>query len=201
VRGRFIVLEGGEGSGKSTQAARLAARLRETSADVVTTFEPGATARGAALRALLLDDAAPMDPRAELLLMAADRAQHVHEVVRPALDAGKVVVSDRFAPSTLVYQGVGRGLGVDAVRAVSDFATGGLVPDLVVVLDVDDAVAAQRRPVAGDRMERAGAEFHARVRAAYRELADAEGWVVVDGSDAIDSVAAAVWEVVAKLLV
>jgi dTMP kinase len=201
MRGRFIVLEGGEGSGKSTHAARLAARAREAGADVVTTFEPGATERGAALRALLLDDAAPIDPRAELLLMAADRAQHVAQVVRPALAAGKVVVCDRFAPSTLAYQGVGRGLGVEEVRTVSDFATAGLVPDVVIVLDVDDVVATQRRPVAADRMERAGAEFHARVRGAYRELAAAEGWVVLDGSGAVDVVADAVWEVVEKLLV
>ncbi len=194
--GRFVVLEGGEGSGKSTQVERLAARLREAGVDVVTTFEPGATARGAALRGLLLDDAAPLDPRAELLLMIADRAQHVAEVVRPALAAGNVVVSDRFTPSTLAYQGVGRGLGVAAVAALSEFATGGLEPDLVVVLDVADEVAARRRPVAGDRMEHAGAEFHSRVRAAYRDLAPANGWVLVDGNGDIDTVAATVWSVV-----
>ena len=196
VPGHFVVLEGGEGIGKSTQVARLAARLSERGVDVVTTFEPGATERGAALRQLLLHDGAPLDPRAELLLMAADRAAHVREVVRPALAAGKVVVCDRFAPSTLTYQGVGRGLGVEAVEAVSAFATDGLQPDLVIVLDVDDAVAARRRPVAEDRMERAGAEFHARVRAAYRELAARYGWVVVDGAGAVDAVADAVWAVV-----
>jgi dTMP kinase len=200
VRGLFIVLEGGEGSGKSTQVARLAQRLAECGADVVTTFEPGATPRGAALRALLLDDAAPLDARAELLLMAADRAQHVSEVVRPALAAGRVVVSDRFTPSTLAYQGVGRGLGVEAVGVVSAFAAGGLGPDLVIVLDVDADVAARRRPIAADRMERAGDEFHDRVRAAYRELAAAHGWTVVDGGGEVDDVAAAVWSVVEPLV-
>jgi dTMP kinase len=196
VAGCFIVLEGGEGSGKSTQVVRLASALQGAGLDVVTTFEPGATPRGAALRALLLDDAAPLDARAELLLMAADRAQHVSEVVRPALAAGRVVVSDRFTPSTLAYQGVGRDLGVEAVGAVSAFATGGLEPDLVIVLDVDAEVAARRRPVAGDRMERAGDEFHDRVRAAYRELAAEQGWTVVDGTGDVDAVAAAVWSVV-----
>ena len=191
-----MVLEGGEGSGKSTQVARLASALRDTGFGVVTTFEPGATPRGAALRALLLDDAAPLDARAELLLVAADRAQHVNEVVRPALAAGHVVVCDRFTPSTLAYQGVGRGLGVEAVAAVSAFATDGLEPDLVIVLDVDADIAARRRPVAGDRMERAGDEFHNRVRAAYRELAAEHGWTVVDGRGDVDTVAAAVWSVV-----
>lgn len=200
MAGRFIVLEGGEGSGKSTQVARLATAVQAAGLEVVTTFEPGATARGAALRALLLDDAAPLDARAELLLMAADRAQHVTEVVRPALAAGQVVISDRFTPSTLAYQGVGRDLGVEAVGVVSAFASGGLEPDLVIVLDVDADVAARRRPVARDRMERAGAEFHARVRGAYRELAAEFGWVVVDGNGDVEAVAAAVWSVVEPLV-
>jgi dTMP kinase len=200
VRGRFIVVEGGEGSGKSTQVERLAQRLRDQGVDVLTTFEPGATARGASLRRLLLDDGSPLDARAELLLMAADRAQHVSEVVRPALAAGTTVVCDRYTPSTLAYQGVGRGLGVDAVAAVNAFATGDLVPDIVVVLDVRDDVAAQRRPVAGDRMERAGAEFHERVRAAYRDLASAHGWHLLDANGPIDAVGEAVWQAVESVV-
>ena len=198
AHGRFIVLEGGEGCGKSTQIAYLAARLRARGDEVVETFEPGATARGARLRSMLLDDDSSIDPRAELLLMAADRAQHVSEVVRPALARGAVVVSDRFVPSSLAYQGVGRGLGVNEVLAVSAFAQDGVVPDLVIVLDVSSDVAAQRRPEARDRMERSGVEFHETVRAAYRDLAERFGWVVVDGSVAAEAVAALVWAVVAS---
>src|SRR5712671_235069 len=118
ARGVFIVLEGGEGSGKSTQSAILARRLRGEGRDVVETFEPGGTARGALLRSVLLDDETPLDPRSELLLLAADRAQHVSELIAPAVSRGAVVVCDRFSPSSLVYQGVARGLGVEAVEAV-----------------------------------------------------------------------------------
>jgi len=200
VPGRFIVLEGGEGSGKSTQAEMLRARLTARGADVVMTFEPGATRRGADLRRALLDDRSPLDARAELLLMLADRAQHVAEVVRPALARGAVVVCDRFTPSTIVYQGVARGLGLDVVRAADAIATDGLTPDLVVVLDVTDDVAAARRPRATDRFEAAGPQFHARVRAAYRELASEHGWIVVDGTGTPESVADAVWRAVAPVV-
>ncbi len=192
ARGRFIVLEGGEGSGKSTQSRLLTARLSAQGHEVVRTFEPGATARGAKLRAALLDDHSPLDPRAELLLLLADRAQHVAEVVRPALERGAVVVSDRFTPSTLAYQAIARGLGVELVDAANVLATDGVEPDLVVVLDVDDSVAAARRPVASDRFEAAGTDFHSLVRAAYRELAPGRGWIVIDGSPPPDEVAAAV---------
>ena len=199
-RGGFVVLEGGEGSGKSTQVGRLAARLRADGHDVVETFEPGGTARGARLRAVLLDDDSPLDARAELLLMAADRAQHVAEVIAPAIARGAVVVCDRFSPSSLVYQGVARGLGVDVVEAIDGLAARDTRPDVVVVLDVDDAVARTRRPEARDRFERAGAEFHAAVRAGYRDLAGARGWIVVDGAAAPDVVADAVWSAVAPHL-
>jgi dTMP kinase len=200
VAGCFIVLEGGEGSGKSTQLARLAERVRAEGRQVVQTFEPGATPRGAALRRLLLDDDQPLDARAELLLMAADRAQHVAEVVAPARAAGAVVVCDRFAPSTLVYQGVARGLGAAEVAVISDYAAAGTQPDLVIVLDVDEATASQRRPTPADRLEREGSAFHATVRQAYRDLAAEYGWVVIDGSGSPDAVADAVWTVVAPLL-
>jgi dTMP kinase len=196
-RGAFVVLEGGEGSGKSTQARLLAERLRANGHEVVETFEPGATARGSALRDALLHDDTPLDARAELLLMAADRAQHVSEVVAPALARGAIVVCDRFSPSTLAYQGVGRGLGVDVVDAIDVVAAGGARPDVVIVLDVADSVARARRPDARDRLERAGDEFHSVVRAAYRDLAAPRGWVVVDGSSEESAVADAVWALVA----
>lgn len=198
--GRFIVLEGGEGSGKSTQVPRLAQRLREAGHEVVVTFEPGATVRGAELRRFLLDNEDPLDPRAEMLVMAADRAQHVSEVVRPALARGRYVVSDRFEPSTLAYQGSARGLGVDEVQAVSRWASGGLEPDLVVVIDVPDDVADARVPASRDRVEAAGTGFHAVVRAAYRDLAPGKGWVVIDGTATPDEVTDAIWGVVAARL-
>lgn len=200
ARGVFIVLEGGEGSGKSTQAAILARRLRGEPREVVETFEPGGTARGALLRSVLLHDETDLDPRAELLLLAADRAQHVSELIEPALERGAVVVCDRFSPSSLVYQGVARGLGVDEVEAIVGFASHGLEPDVVVVLDVSDSVALARLPEARDRFERAGAEFHAAVRGAYRDLAALRGWVVVAGAADPETVAAAVWEAVAPHL-
>jgi dTMP kinase len=197
--GAFIVLEGGEGSGKSTQARLLADRVRADGREVVETFEPGGTARGAALRAALLDDDSPLDAHAELLLMAADRAQHVAEVIAPALARGAVVVCDRFSPSTLTYQGVGRGLGVDVVDAVDSLATRDAQPDIVIVLDVADEIARSRVPAARDRLERAGDEFHSIVRAAYRDLAPSRGWKIVDGSAEPSAVAEAVWAVVASL--
>jgi dTMP kinase len=194
--GAFVVLEGGDASGKSTQARLLADRLRSARRDVVETFEPGATEAGAAIRALLLEGDGPVDSTAEALLLAADRAQEVADVIRPALARGADVVSDRFVPSSLAYQGVGRGLGVEKVEKLNRWATAGLEPDLVVVLDVDDAVAATRRAGPGDRLERAGDEFHATVRDAYRTLATDRGWVVLDGNAEVEVVEARVWEVV-----
>ena len=196
----FVVVEGGEGSGKSTQVQMLASWLRERGHEVVVTFEPGDTKMGAAMREVLLHGDAPLDVRAELLLMLADRAQHIAEVVGPALARGAVVVSDRYSPSTLAYQGVGRGLGVEVVDALNDFATGGLAPDLVLVLDVDDDVAEARVASQRDRVERAGLAFHAQVRAAYRDLAPARGWLLVDGSGTPEEVAARVREAVAVIL-
>jgi dTMP kinase len=196
----FVVVEGGEGSGKSTQAQRLALWLEEQGRDVVATFEPGDTALGGRLRDILLHDDAAVDPRTELLLMLADRSQHVAEVIVPALARGAVVVCDRFAPSTLAYQGVGRGVGVEVVDALNRVATGGLEPDLVVVLDVPDDVAASRMGAARDRLEQAGGEFHARVRAAYRALAAERGWRLVDGTGSVDEVAVRVQAAVAAVV-
>ena len=194
--GLFIVLEGGDASGKTTQAGLLAGRLRSRDRDVVETFEPGATQTGAAIRSLLLDGDSPVDPTTEALLLAADRAQEVDDIIRPALARGADVVSDRFVTSSLAYQGVGRGLGVEKVEKLNRWATGDLEPDVIIVLDVRDAVATSRRDGPGDRLERAGAEFHATVREAYRTLGADRGWVVLDGNDDAEVVSERVWEVV-----
>ena len=194
--GLFIVLEGGDASGKTTQARLLAGRLRSRDRDVVETFEPGATQTGAAIRSLLLDGDSPVDPTTEALLLAADRAQEVDDIIRPALARGADVVSDRFVTSSLAYQGVGRGLGVEKVEKLNRWATGDLEPDVIIVLDVRDAVATSRRDGPGDRLERAGAEFHATVREAYRTLGADRGWVVLDGNDDAEVVSERVWEVV-----
>ncbi|HEX7167174.1 MAG TPA: dTMP kinase [Acidimicrobiales bacterium] len=187
---RWVAFEGGEGSGKSTQARLFAERV-----GAVLSREPGGTAIGERIRAVLLDPSTVgLSARAETLLMAADRAQHVDEVVRPALASGRTVVSDRSAYSSLAYQGFGRGLGVDDVRQVSSWASGDVWPDVVVLLDVDDAVRASRMNRAHDRMESAGADFHARVHAGFRELAaaDPDRGLVVDGAGPVESVEAAV---------
>jgi dTMP kinase len=172
----------------------LAAWLQESRHDVVLTFEPGDTATGAQLRDVLLHGEDVLDARTELLLLLADRARHVAEVIGPALARGATVVSDRFSPSTLAYQGIGRGLGVEVVVALNEFATGGLEPDVVVVLDVRDPHVARN----SDRVERAGDDFHARVRDAYRELAPKYGWSIVDGTGSIEDVGARVRAVVSR---
>jgi dTMP kinase len=195
----FIVLEGGDGCGKSTQAARLVGRLRQVGRQVVATREPGATDVGAAIRSLVLGGG-DLDPRTEALLIAADRAEHVSRVVRPALDRGAVVVSDRYVPSSLAYQGVGRGLGVEAVARLSAWATGGLDPDLVIVFDVDPTAAAGRRSGPQDRMEREPDAFRARVLQAYRDLALQFGWMLLDGTAPVEVVAEKVWKSVQPLL-
>jgi dTMP kinase len=199
-RGRFVVLEGCDGSGKSTQAARLAEWLRTQGRVVVETFEPGAGATGAVLRELLLHGPEAVTPLTEALLMAADRAQHVATEIEPALARGDWVVCDRYVPSSLVYQGVVRGLGVDVVEELSALATQGVTPDVVLLLDVSDAVADARRAVESDRLEREGGAFHASVRAAYRELAPARDWIVVDADADADAVAEHVRTAVAPLL-
>src|SRR5947199_187580 len=144
--GLFIVLEGGDASGKSTQARLLADRLRSRDRDVVETFEPGATQTGAAIRALLLDGDEPIEPTTEALLLAADRAHEVADVIRPALGREADVVSDRYVPSSLAYQGVGRGLGVEKVEKLNRWANGGLEPDLGRVREGDEWVRAPHAP-------------------------------------------------------
>ncbi len=198
--GRFFVLEGGEGVGKSTQVGLLAAALGARGREVVVTFEPGDTRAGAELRAVLLHADSPVAPRAELLMMLADRAQHVAEVIRPAVGRGAVVVCDRYSPSTLAYQGVARGLGVEEIERLSAWAAAGIEPDVVVVLDLPDEVAETRVSATRDRFERAGADFHARVRDAYRTLAPARGWVIVDAAGTPSEVAARVLSAVSHIV-
>src|SRR4029077_7036996 len=176
--------------------------LRDRGLTVCETFEPGAGAIGAVIRELLLHGTEAVTPVAEALLMAADRAQHVATEIEPALARGDWVVCDRYVPSSLVYQGVGRGLGVDIVEQLSAVATGGLAPDVVVLLDVSDAVADTRRNDESraderDRLEREGSAFHASVRAAYRALAPERGWTLVDADAGVDTVAALVRDAVA----
>jgi dTMP kinase len=192
VPGRLIVFEGGEATGKSTQAALVAERT-----GALLTREPGGTATGERIRALLLDPLLPaLDARAETLLILAARAQHVAEVVRPALYAGRDVVCDRFAGSTLAYQGWGRGLDVATLAQLSQWAAAGLEPDAVVLLDVPVAVAAGRlgRRGGADRMEGEAADFFARVAAGFAALAaaDPDRWRTVDGSGPVEDVAIAV---------
>lgn len=199
--GRLVAFEGIDGSGKTTQAGRLAGRLGPAA---VLTREPGGTGLGRQLRTLLLDAARPtVSDRAEALLMAADRAQHVDELVAPALAAGRWVVTDRFSASTLAYQGGGRGLRSDELAAVVSWAAAGVEPDLNVLVDVPLDVARRRIGATDpDRFERLDADFHRRVRDAYRSLADGHprSWLVVDGNAAVDVVADEVWEgVVARL--
>ena len=194
MTGRLIAFEGGEAVGKSTQARLLAERL-----DAVLTHEPGDTDLGKLIRSMVLTATGrPISPRAEALLMAADRAQHVAEVIRPALDAETHVVTDRFIGSSLAYQGFGRGLGVDEVLALSLFATGGLQSDLNVLLEVSEEAARSRQASPGDRMEAETADFHRSVLEGYRTLAEqySNRWVVIDGDRPIDVVADTVYAAV-----
>ena len=200
TRGCFIVLEGADATGKSTQARLLGERLESFDRKSFVTREPGGSDRGERIRDLLLHDHAHLDPRAELLLMLADRAHHVSDVVRPHLEAGEIVVCDRFTPSSLVYQGIARGFGVETVERMCEWAADGLVPDLVVVIDVPDQIAVLRRDEGADRMEQAGAEFHQAVRDGYRMLAPLYEWAVVDGSGTIEQVAELVWAEVRDVL-
>jgi dTMP kinase len=173
--GLLLALEGGEGAGKSTQARLLAIWLRDQGYDVVATHEPGATKVGMRLRALLLDTAhTGLSARAETLMYAADRAEHVSTVIRPALERGAIVVTDRYVDSTLAYQGAGRQLSVGEVANLNEWATGGLKPDLTILLDLSPASGLGRRERSADRLEAEPAEFHQRVRAGFLALAQAE---------------------------
>lgn len=171
MSGRFIALEGVDGSGKSTQAALLAAALRAAGHTVVETREPGGTPLGEAVRGIVLDSGGDMAPVAEALLFAASRAQHVAQIVRPALASGAWVVCDRFVDSSLAYQGVARGLGIDTVWAINAPAVDGCLPDLAIVLDVAPAIAGTREAGPKDRIEVEGIALQRAVAAGYHELA------------------------------
>lgn len=192
--GLFIALEGGEGAGKSTQADLLAEHLRGRGRDVVRTREPGGTPAAEAIRTILLDPAnTGLDDRAEALLFAAARGDHAARVIRPALDAGADVITDRYLDSSIAYQGTGRGLGDDEVERLSLWATRGLIPDLTILLDVDPAIGLSRLESA-DRLEAESPEWHARVRAAYLRLAERapERYLVVDATAPAPDIAAAI---------
>lgn len=195
--GLFITLEGVEGSGKSTLAGALEARLRDAGHDVLRLREPGGTSLGEAVRAVVLDPAhGDVSPWAELFLMLAARAQIVHELVTPALEQGRTVLCDRFMDASTAYQGAGRGLGIDAVEALNARATGGTIPDLTFLLDLDPAVGRNRQTHAPDRMEQAALDFHRAVREGYRTLAERhrDRIFLLDAGQRPEEVAAAAWE-------
>ncbi len=206
----FITFEGPEGSGKSTQLVLLAEWLRGLGRDVLATREPGGTAIGDRVRAILLDPACgEMRAEAEVLLFSAARAQHVGQVIRPQLARGGVVLCDRYADSTLAYQGYGRELDLATLRVITDFATGGLRPDLVVFLDIDAEAGLRRKQLhASDdasqwnRMEQETLAYHQRVRAGYLQMAAAEPgrWLLVDASQDVNAVQAVVQARVGELL-
>ena len=202
-RGLLLALEGGEGAGKTTQARTLSIWLRDQGFDVVTTFEPGATKVGMRLRAVLLDTAhAGLNPRAEALLYAADRAEHVSAVITPALERGAVVVTDRYVDSSLAYQGTGRSLPLGEVARINRWATGGLTPDLTILLDLPPSDGLSRRASSADRLEAEPAEFHNRVRSGFRQLADAEPrrYVVLDATRPADEISREIQDRVRELL-
>jgi dTMP kinase len=209
--GLFITFEGVEGSGKSTQVSLLAARLRELGREVVTTREPGGTPTGEMIRDILQHHKSqePITERTEALLFAASRAQHVARVIRPAVDRGAVVICDRYLDSTLAYQGFGRSMPLDGLRAINGFGIEGMQPGLTLLLDLDvvDALARMRRrqqelAVAADRFEREASAFHQRVRDGFLALAAAEParFRIVNANQEPGAVFAAVWQAVQERL-
>jgi dTMP kinase len=197
--GLFITLEGGDGTGKSTQAALLEEWLTGRGRTVVRTREPGGSEVGIEIREIVLHHRGDIAPRAEALLYAADRAHHIATVVRPALARGEVVVQDRYLDSSVAYQGAGRVLDAQQIRDLSLWAAEGLLPDLTILLDLDEESARARLDTARtryDRLEAERSEFHARVRAAYLRLAEdePERFLVVDASRPVDEIAAEIRE-------
>jgi len=202
MQGIFIALEGGEAAGKSTQEAMLATRLTEAGWAVVRTREPGGTPAAEAIRAVVLSkEFAGLDPHAEALLFAAARGDHASQVIRPGLEAGAVVVCDRYVDSSIAYQGVGRGLGIERIRDLSMWATSGLVPDLTIVLDVDPELGLSR-VTNPDRLESESMDYHRRVREAFLQLAAAEParYLVLDGTLAPTEVSNRIWMRIQTLL-
>lgn len=205
MRGLFITLEGVEGCGKTTQLALLAEHLGRLGRRVATTREPGGTPLAEALRGLLLDPATgAISPLSELMMYAAARAQHVHAVIRPALERGDVVLCDRFCDSTLAYQGGGRGLALDQIRTLNTLATGGLAPDCTLLFDlpVEEGLARSGKRGVLDRIEGEPADFHRRVRASFLDIARAapERITIIDASAPAEEVFAAVRDRVDRLV-
>jgi len=205
ARGWFITLEGIEGSGKTTQAARLADALRARGSEVITTREPGGTRAGELIRAIFLDSRIALEATAELLLVLADRAQHVREKVRPALEAGQIVISDRYADSTVAYQGYGRGLDLKLVDDLNRLAGGGIIPDLTLVLDCPPELGLERSQARmqgavyiRDRFEGERIDFHRRVREGFRAIARGEPAraVLLDAAQAPGEISSAILRIV-----
>lgn len=203
ARGRFIVIEGPEGAGKSTQLTRLRERLAALGRSPLFTREPGGTKAGEAVRNVLLDPGLDIDPLAEFLLYSAARAQHVQEVIAPALAQGRDVISDRYTGASVAYQGHGRGLDLKLVNQLNGVATGGLTPDRTVLLDLAPQAGLARAAARSsyDRLEAAGLTFHERARQGYLRQAEQDpSWVVIDASADEESVANEVWNALRDLL-
>jgi dTMP kinase len=203
--GLFLTFEGPDGSGKTTQSQKLLGRLLEAGYDAVWTREPGGTRLGEVLRELMLDndpELGEVSPRVEAMLLSAARAHHIDDLIRPALDTGKIVVCDRFVDSTIAYQGGGSKLDIEALRRVNHFATSGLVPDLVILVDIPaaDGIARRLKLVAGDpealsRMEKRGLGFHNRVRRQFLNSAARapNRWLSLDGRDPEQTLSDTIW--------
>ncbi len=208
--GLFITLEGPEGSGKSTQLENLARHLGEMDVEYVLTREPGGTTIGEQIRQVLLDTKnCEMTPEAEVLLYSAARTQHVQQIIRPALERGAMVISDRFAESTLAYQGYGRGLDLQSLWQITEFATSGTMPDLVIYLDLDVRVGLARKKsdeIAGkdklNRLDQETLDFHNRVRQGYLKMAhaDPERWLVLDAQQSIGHTTSQIIQRIKQLL-
>lgn len=209
MNGKFITFEGIDGSGKSTQLKMLEAELRSHGVDLVITREPGGTALGRALREAFLETTEQVAPMAELLSFAADRAQHVEFLIKPAISAGKIVISDRYADATFAYQGAGRGFPEDKVLQVIELATGGLKPDLTLFFDIEVGEAIARMAARDEasakrnRMDDETAEFYTRVRNSYLGIAEREHerFRIVDASGSIEEIHKAVVSIVGKVLI
>jgi dTMP kinase len=204
MSGLFITLEGGDGSGKTTQSTRLVDWLTDAGRTVLVTREPGGTDLGVELREIVLHRRGEMAPRAEALIYAADRAHHIATTVRPALERGEIVVQDRYLDSSVAYQGAGRVLDGTEIRNLSLWAAEGLLPDLTILLDLHEGDGRDRlsERTRYDRLEAEADDFHARVRAGYLALAEAEPerFLVLDAREPIDTIAAAIRERVGGLL-
>jgi dTMP kinase len=212
MRGKFITIEGPEGCGKTTQSNILVQHIKEQGYEVILTREPGGTRIGEVIRALVLDAKyEEMVPLTELLLMAASRSQHVLEKIRPGLKEGKMVICSRFSDATIAYQGCGRGFDIDLLKRINGIATGGLAPDLTLVIDIDVTTGLRRafgvekaeaKRGEGDRLESEDIGFHERVRQGYLDLAQGEPKRVrvIDGSGTIDEVSAAIKKAVSAIL-